>query len=74
VIAAAGPAAYAERAASVGAAAGARQPDGGYRVHGELVGLGIRIAPSTIWEILRRYGVEPAPRRGELSSREFLRR
>ncbi len=50
-------------------------PRWGYRrIQGELVGLGIRIAPSTIWRILRDHGVEPAPRRGELSWSEFLRR
>jgi putative transposase len=38
-----------------------------------LVGLGIRIAPSTVWTILREAGVEPAPRRLESSWREFLR-
>ena len=47
----------------------------GYRrIQGELAGLGIRIAPSTVWRILRCHGVEPAPRRGELSWSEFLRR
>jgi transposase InsO family protein len=50
-------------------------PGWGYRrIHGELIGLGIRIAPSTIWQILRRHGIEPAPRRGELTWRGFLRR
>jgi putative transposase len=50
-------------------------PAWGYRrIHGELVGLGIRVAPSTIWQILRSHGIEPAPRRGELAWREFLRR
>jgi transposase len=47
----------------------------GYRrIQGELVGLGIRIAPSTVWTILREAGVEPAPRRLESGWREFLRR
>lgn len=50
-------------------------PKWGYRrIHGELVGMGIRIAPSTIWRILHSNGIEPAPRRGELSWSEFLRR
>ena len=29
--------------------------------------------PSTIWAIMRRHGIEPAPRRAELSWWEFLR-
>jgi putative transposase len=38
-------------------------PSWGYRrIHGELVGFGFALAPSTIWEILRRRGIEPAPR------------
>jgi transposase InsO family protein len=49
-------------------------PTWGYRrIHGELVGLGITLAPSTIWAILRRHGIEPAPRRAELSWAQFLR-
>lgn len=49
-------------------------PSWGYRrIHGELVGLGIKVAPSTIWAILRRQGIEPAPRRAELSWSDFLR-
>jgi putative transposase len=49
-------------------------PTWGYRrIHGELVGLGIRVAPSTIWAILRRHEIEPAPRRAELSWSQFLR-
>src|SRR5207253_7868039 len=42
-------------------------PKWGYRrVHGELVGLGIRLAASTIWQILRDEGGGPAPRRGDV--------
>jgi putative transposase len=49
-------------------------PTWGYRrIHGELVGLGIPLAPSTVWAILRRHGIEPAPRRAELSWSQFLR-
>jgi putative transposase len=46
----------------------------GYRrIQGELKGLGIAVAPSTVWEILRREGIDPAPRRAGLSWKEFLR-
>ena len=49
-------------------------PTWGYRrIHGELVGLGITLAPSTTWAILRRHGTERAPRRAELSWSQFLR-
>jgi putative transposase len=49
-------------------------PSWGYRrIHGELVGLGFAPAPSTIWAILRRHGIEPAPRRADLSWSDFLR-
>ena len=35
----------------------------GYRrIHGELAGLGITVAPSTVWEILKNAGTGPAPR------------
>ena len=36
----------------------------GYRrIHGELAGLGITVAPSTVWEILKSAVIDPAPRR-----------
>jgi putative transposase len=45
----------------------------GYRrVHGELSKLGITVAPSTIYEILRSAGIDPAPRRGDQTWRQFL--
>jgi hypothetical protein len=43
------------------------------RMHGELVGLGYRVAPATVWNILRRAGLDPAPRRTGPSWREFCR-
>ena len=33
------------------------------RIQGELLKLGIAVAPSTVWEILRVAGIDPAPRR-----------
>jgi putative transposase len=49
-------------------------PSWGYRrVQGELVGLGIKLAASTVWTILKEAGIEPAPRRLEQSWAEFLR-
>jgi transposase InsO family protein len=48
-------------------------PEWGYRrIHGELVGLGYRVAPSTVWSILRHHGSDPAPRRTGPSWSEFL--
>jgi putative transposase len=50
-------------------------PGWGYRrIQGELVGPGVSLAASTVWEILRREGIAPAPRRLESSWAEFLRR
>jgi hypothetical protein len=45
----------------------------GYRrIHGELTKLGIAISPSTIHEILRAAGIDPAPRRTGPTWRHFL--
>ena len=45
----------------------------GYRrIHGELTKLGLNIAPSTIYEILRSAGIDPAPRRDGPTWRHFL--
>jgi hypothetical protein len=38
-------------------------PPGHRRIHGELTKLGVTVAPSTVWEILRAAGTDPAPRR-----------
>ena len=46
----------------------------GYRrIHGELAGFGIAVAPSTVWEILKSAGIDPAPRRDGPGWPEFLR-
>jgi putative transposase len=46
----------------------------GYRrIHGELAGLGVTVAPSTVWQILKRAGIDPAPRRDGPGWACFLR-
>jgi putative transposase len=45
----------------------------GYRrIHGELAKLGATVAASTIYEILRAAGIDPAPRRDGPTWRQFL--
>ena len=49
-------------------------PTWGYRrIHGELATMGVRLAPSSVWAILRRHGIEPTPRRSGPTWSEFLR-
>jgi putative transposase len=51
----------------------AENPTWGYRrIHGELVQLGYRVAPSTVWLLLKRAGIDPAPRRAGQTWRQFL--
>ena len=46
----------------------------GYRrVHGELLTLGIKVAASTVWEILREAGIDPCPDRAGTTWTQFLR-
>ena len=46
----------------------------GYRrIHGELARLGITVAPSTVRQILKSAGIDPAPRRDGPGWAEFLR-
>jgi putative transposase len=48
-------------------------PLSGYRrVHGELTKLGVKVAPSTVYEILRSSGIDPVPRRSGPTWRQFL--
>jgi transposase len=42
------------------------------RIHGELTKLGIAMSPSTVWEILRAAGIDPAHRRTGPTWRQFL--
>ena len=51
----------------------AENPTCGYlRIQGELTRLGYTIAPSTVWLVLQRAGIDPAPRRAGLTWRQFL--
>jgi transposase InsO family protein len=46
----------------------------GYRrIHGELLALGVKVAPSTVWQILKDAGIDPAPERTSDSWATFLR-
>jgi quercetin dioxygenase-like cupin family protein len=49
-------------------------PGRGYRrIHGELAGLGVKIAAPAAWEIPNKAGMDPAPRRTAPTWRQFLR-
>jgi len=49
-------------------------PGWGYRrIHGELAGLGVQVSASTVWEILKDAGIDPAPRRTDPTWALFLR-
>ncbi len=49
-------------------------PSWGYRrPHGELLVLGVKVAASTVWEILKEAGIDPAPQRSSSTWADFLR-
>jgi len=49
-------------------------PGWGYRrLHGELLVLGVKVAASTVWEILKEAGIDPAPQRASSTWADFLR-
>ena len=51
----------------------AENPTWGYRrIHGELASLGHDVASSTVWQILKTSGIEPAPGRTEVTWSHFL--
>ncbi len=43
------------------------------RVHDELTTLGIKVEPSTVWEILKQEGLAPTPERASTTWADFLR-
>ncbi|MGW3571467.1 integrase [Streptomyces sp. NPDC000941] len=49
-------------------------PGWGYRrLHGELLVLGVKVGASTVWEILKEAGIDPAPERNSSTWASFLR-
>jgi putative transposase len=51
-----------------------KNPTWGYRrLHGELLVLGVKVAASTVWEMLREAGIDPAPERSSSTWADFLR-
>jgi putative transposase len=49
-------------------------PTWGYRrIAGEIAGLGRRVSPATVWAILKKAGIDPAPRRGDPTWAQFLK-
>jgi putative transposase len=50
------------------------KPEWGYRrIHGELAGLGVKVAASTVWEILKTNGIGPSRRGSRPTWSQFLR-
>ncbi|MCA1674879.1 MAG: helix-turn-helix domain-containing protein, partial [Actinobacteria bacterium] len=43
------------------------------RLHGELLVLGVKVAASTVWEILKEASIDPAPERASSTWADFLR-
>jgi hypothetical protein len=49
-------------------------PSWGYhRLHGESLLLGVKVAASTVWEIVQAAGIDPAPERNSNTWADFLR-
>jgi putative transposase len=49
-------------------------PSWGYRrIHGEILVLGIKVAASTVWEMLKEAGIDPAPARASSTWADFPR-
>jgi len=66
------PATYPGRGQGSGVRLARENAGWGYRrVHGELTGLGVKVCPATVWNILQAAGVDPSPRRAGPTWREF---
>jgi putative transposase len=51
-----------------------KNPSSGYRrLQGELLVLGVKMGASTVWEILKEAGIDPAPERNSTTWASFLR-
>jgi putative transposase len=49
-------------------------PTWGYRrIAGEIACVGRKVSPATVWAISKRAGFDPAPQRGDLTWRQFLK-
>jgi transposase len=46
---------------------------GYHRIHGELLVLGVTVAASTVWELLKDAGIDPSPQRTSTTWETFLR-
>ncbi|WP_222720818.1 hypothetical protein [Actinomadura sp. HBU206391] len=42
------------------------------RIHGELTLLGIKVTPSTVREIIKQHGIQPAPQRDRQTARNLV--
>ncbi|MCW2912251.1 MAG: integrase catalytic region [Actinomycetia bacterium] len=52
----------------------AENPTSGYRrIAGEIAGLGRKVSPATVWAILKKAGLDPAPRRSDPTWAQFLK-
>jgi putative transposase len=57
-----------------GPAPGQGEPELGHRrIHGELLVLSVKVAASTVWQILRDAGIDPTPQRASSTWAQFLR-
>jgi hypothetical protein len=63
---------FGERPGETGSRKLGHRAPGRLTIHGELAGLGYRLAPSTVWRILKQANTDPAPQRSGPTWRHFL--